>query len=104
MNYRYSFLAWLALICTTIGCGYGEISPLAYDYSMALYSITNRRAADRLDGVEEQIHASHAEGKLTDPEQRWLQAIIDDARNGDWAAASRATRRLMEDQLTPESI
>ncbi len=43
--------AWV-LAVATIGCGgYGTMSPAAYEYTMALYSITNRQTAEPLEAI-----------------------------------------------------
>lgn len=83
-----------------VGCGgYGEVSPVAYDYSMALYSLANRQDSDKLPAVAEQIDASHTAGDLTDREHGWLRDILADAEAGDWQSASAAARRMMQDQV-----
>lgn len=96
-------LSTLALLITMAvlftGCGYGEISPAAYDYSMAMYAISNRQATDKLDGVSQQIEASLAAGELTAREAAWLEDIIQDGRRGEWKSAAKASRRMMEDQV-----
>ena len=82
------------------GCGsYGEISPDAYQYAKALYSITNRQALDSLDPLSEKIASSLDAGKLSQSEAGWLTEMIDDGRNGDWQAANQAARQMMEDQI-----
>ncbi len=81
------------------GCsGYGEVGPAAYDYATALYSISNRQAADKLDDVCDQLSASQSAGELAEHEAEWLMGIVDEARTGDWEAASSHSRRMMEDQ------
>ncbi len=82
------------------GCGgYGEVSPAAYDIATALYSISNGRATHRLDEVSTIIKAAHTRGELTEDEVSWLNAIVSDARNGDWAPAARESRRILADQV-----
>lgn len=82
------------------GCGYGEVSPNTYQYAQALYGLTNKRAEAKLDPVSAQIESARAAGELPDREAEWLQAIVADARRGDWQAANAAARRMMEDQIT----
>lgn len=93
--------ACLALALTlAVGCGgYGEVSPVAYDYAMALYSLSNQKAADRVPAVAEQVEASHQAGDISDREARWLQGILSDAESGDWKSAAKQARRMMEDQV-----
>lgn len=82
------------------GCGgYGEVSPAAYDFATALYSISNGRASDRLDEVSTMIEAAHTRGELTEDEVSWLNAIVSDARGGDWTQAAKESRRIIADQV-----
>jgi hypothetical protein len=95
-------LCILAAFCISVvaGCGgYGEVSPTAYEYAKAVYSIANRKATDTLDTTAEQIDAARQRGELSDREARWLAAMIDDAKEGDWEAAGQKARRMMEDQV-----
>ena len=81
------------------GCGYGDVSPATYQYAKALYNITNRKLADRLPAVEQQIAVSREAGDVLPHEADWLPAIIDTAKNKRWEKAMRAARRMMEDQI-----
>ena len=91
----------LACLLFVVGCGgYGEVSPTAYEYAKALYSLANRQAADRLDEVELQIDTALEAGEITDYEAGWLRDILEDARNEDWNAAQKAARRIMDDQVS----
>ena len=89
----------LSALCVHTGCGYGKVSPQAYECAKALYAITNRQAADRLPEVETQISESLSKGELAAQEADWLLDIIKDAENERWEAAAKAARRLMEDQV-----
>ena len=92
-------LLGLSLLLTS-GCGsYGEISPDAYQYAKALYSITNRKALESLDPLSEKIASSLDAGQLSQSEAGWLTEMIDDGRNGDWQAANQAARQMLEDQI-----
>ena len=94
------FVCVLISLLLLIGCGgYGEVSETAYDFSKALYSITNRKATDKLDQVCEQIEAARSAGELTEQESSWLLQIASDARRGDWDSAMGDARRMMEDQV-----
>lgn len=91
---------WLLLLVLITGCGgYGEVSPTAYEYAKALYSIANRQAGDRLESVSEQIQSARKSGDLSEQEESWLSDIIRDARNGRWESARRASWRIMQDQI-----
>jgi len=89
----------LLLICAA-GCqSYGEVSPTAYEYAKALYSISNRQAEHKLDEVTEQINVSQQNGELPESEAEWLRDIVDNARQGEWKLANQASRQMMEDQV-----
>jgi hypothetical protein len=81
------------------GCGYGKVSPAAYDHATALYSIANRRADDKLEEFSEHIAAARTQGAVSEQEAAWLESIVDDARQGQWEAAAKASREMMEDQV-----
>jgi hypothetical protein len=90
----------LALLVLAVpGCGYGAVSDAAYDHATALYSIANRRADETLDQFAGQIESARTSGALSDQEAAWLEAIVDDARQGRWDAALKASRAMMEDQV-----
>lgn len=88
-----SFTAWLLLR------GYGELSPKAYAYAKALYSICNLKDEKRLPKVESMIAESLKKGEISERERDWLQDVIDRARDGDWETALSRARRMMEDQV-----
>ena len=97
-----SIIRWVSvwLLVGIVGCGgYDEVGPTAYEYAKSLYSITNRKAQDRLPSVTDAIQAARADGKLTDRESNWLIGIVRDAENGNWEGANRAARQLLEDQV-----
>lgn len=89
----------LAALMTIAGCGYGPVSPTAYQYSKALYSLSNRQAADRIDGVQTQIEQAREAGELPPHEAGWLTDICDHCRAARWDEAQAAARRMMEDQV-----
>ena len=97
---RRIILLLISLLMLIAGCGgYGEVSQPAYDFSKALYSIANRKAADKLDPVCEQITAACTAGELTEQEAGWLLQIATEAREGQWKSAMHKARRIMEDQV-----
>jgi hypothetical protein len=100
LRFTWGALLVAALCVPVAGCGgYGAVSPLTYDYAKALYSITNRKAEDKLADVEAQITAASVAGKMSAEEADWLKAIVADAKSGDWESANRAARQIMEDQV-----
>ena len=81
------------------GCGYGEVSPKAYEIAKALWSICERKDAERLDKVSELIAESEKAGEVTAEEAGWLRDIVEDGRDGDWDDAVEAAREMMSDQV-----
>lgn len=100
-SFRPRLADCLALVLAfTTGCGgYGEVSPAAYDHAVALYGLSQRQTEAGLAKVETSISESLQRGALTDREAKWLRAIVDRARGGDWTAARGQARRLMQDQV-----
>lgn len=96
VGYRLSAVGLLAV--GLLGCGYGEVSAGAYGYAQALYALSNKQAAGRIEAVAAQVAASQEKGEITRREAAWLGAILDDCRASRWEAAQSASRRLMEDQ------
>ena len=94
----YRLACVLTLILVLVGCGYGEVSSATYQYAKALYSICNR-AESQLVQAGEQIEAARSRGELSEQEAKWLKQILDDAAEGDWEAATKDVRRMMEDQV-----
>jgi hypothetical protein len=87
------------LTAPTAGCGgYGDMSRTAYDYATALYAVTNRKSADKLEEIATRITAAQTAGELTQEEAAWLNAAIADARTGDWPTAADACRSMMKAQ------
>ncbi|MEM8865385.1 MAG: hypothetical protein AAGF31_07520 [Planctomycetota bacterium] len=87
------------LVASLLGCGYGEVSPQAYQYAKAIYNIAGRQASERIAPFREQVRAAHADGEISEQELAWLEAIADDAQAGNWKPATKAARRMMEDQV-----
>jgi hypothetical protein len=88
-----------AALLLVAGCGYGEVSPAAYDFATALYSISNVRAGDRLNEVSGMIESARTSGRLSEKEATWLLEIVSDARSGDWETAAKKSRRIVADQV-----
>jgi hypothetical protein len=82
-----------------VGCGYGEVTPRCYDYAKALYSICNRRDAQRLEKFAALVEADQQAGELGKQEADWLRDIAERARTGEWSDAQAAARQLLEDQV-----
>ena len=90
----------LGMLTVFRGCGgYGEVGPKAYEHAKALYSICNRRDADRLEKFSTSLAKAQNAGEVTEKEQAWLEDIVEDAKVGEWEEATAKARRLMEDQV-----
>lgn len=87
------------LLVATAGCGYGQVSPAAYDYAQALYALSNRQASERVEEIAAQIAAAAESGDITPREAGWLGSICDKCREADWPAAQKAARAIMQDQV-----
>ncbi|MEN1678203.1 MAG: hypothetical protein AAGJ46_01315 [Planctomycetota bacterium] len=88
----------LAVLGSAVGCGYGPMSPKGNDLALTLYGLANRQAADRVEPVEEKIAAAEEAGELPAHEADWLRAICQQCRDGNWEAAQKQARQMMEDQ------
>lgn len=96
---RFSLLLACCILALT-GCSrYDKLSPTAYEYSKALYSVCNRHDQLRLSSVALQIETAETESQLSDREASWLHDIVARAQAGDWQEATRDARRLMEAQV-----
>ncbi|QDV20852.1 hypothetical protein Pan153_55310 [Gimesia panareensis] len=81
------------------GCGYPEVSPKTYEISKALYSVCNQKSTERLETVQKLVQSSLEQEEISQREAEWLGEIIKQARQGEWEAALRETRQIMEDQV-----
>ena len=104
MNYRSRAAKTLAAIAVVIllipsGCGYGTVSRTGYEYAKALYSLSNRQSADRVNAAQAQIDAAADSGELSAQEAEWLRNICEQCRNGNWKSAQSNARRMMTDQV-----
>lgn len=92
---------FLALCCCGmfVGCGYEELSPEAYQYSKALYSICNRCDNEKLTKFVDQVAAAEEEQRISSQEAIWLNDIVITAQTGEWPSATQEARRMMEDQI-----
>ena len=83
-----------------LGRGYGTVSPDAYQVAQALYSSCLAKSEVRLEAVESTINdAGDPPLEITAKEQRWLKAIVADAKAGNWQSAAADARQMMEDQV-----
>ncbi|MBX3437270.1 MAG: hypothetical protein KF861_07270 [Planctomycetaceae bacterium] len=96
---RYLFSIASLIVLITVGCGYGEVDPVTYQYARALCAACNLRDAARLETVATQIQAAVDRQELPSREAGWLNDIVSEARGGDWAAAEKSARRMIADQV-----
>jgi hypothetical protein len=89
----------IGLTLMVAGCGYGELSPTAYQYAKALYGLSNRQAGERVEAVRVQIESARTAKEITPREAGWLIDIVDDCEKGRWKTANKSARRMMEDQV-----
>ena len=93
-------LVCLLIVCLLVGCGgYEEISPRAYQYAQALYSICNRQDDAKLMDFVKQLDTAIEQGQLTSQEATWLNEIVMKSKAGEWSSATQEARQLMEDQI-----
>lgn len=95
---------WLFVVCAmaawAVGCSsYDKVSPAAYEYSKALYSVCNRHDKPQLISVASQIELATTDAQLTGREADWLHEIVATAQSGDWQQATSDARQLMQAQV-----
>ncbi|QDT01100.1 hypothetical protein [Adhaeretor mobilis] len=82
------------------GCGNSiETGPAAYANLQSLYLVSNQRDAKKLEEVAQHIAEQRQTGEISAAEEESLVEIINDARGGNWQAANKAARALMEAQI-----
>ena len=63
--------------------GYGEVSPVTYEFSKALYSACLKKSDEHLGKIEDMLDDAGEEAPPM-KERKWLKQIIDRARKGQW--------------------
>jgi len=91
---------WLVLAAVLLaGCGSSpQLGTENYRLVESLRTAISSRRADWLDDNAKKITARHDAGQLDDAQFAALQAIVDDARSGDWEAAEQAVLELVKAQ------
>lgn len=82
-----------------MGRGYGEVQPMTYELSTALYSACLKRNDDHLSKVVEMIEKAPPD-ELPENERAWLDDIVGIAKRGNWESAANKAKRMMQDQVT----
>lgn len=101
-NVRSPILAVILLIFlgAVPGCGYGKISPKAYELATALHSIANRQDEKRLPIVADLVKTASEKKEISSQETGWLQDIISQCKNNNWSTATRMSRQMLKDQVS----
>ncbi len=90
----------LVVLLLFLGCGaYDKVQPLAYEQVKSLYMVCNQQNAEQLEKIAKRITDAREFEKLRPREAEWLEAIVNEARSGNWKAAAASCRRLMEAQV-----
>lgn len=76
-----------------------ELSEHGYDVTLALYRVCNQRSVDGLQRVEAELASKSDDSQTGSAGDLAIRAIIEQAKAGDWAAATAACRQLMDDQV-----
>lgn len=96
---RSAIVTTLVTACFVCGCQqYGEVSPKCYEFATALYSVCNRKDADRLEMIDKAIDDAVTAKELPADEAADLKEIIQQANDGKWPAAMLDCRTLMSEQ------
>ena len=93
-------MAALTFALCVAGCGYGPVSPKAYEHAKAIYTLANMKAATAIEETEAAITADADAGLLSAQEAEWLADLCNDCRQGDWKNAQSAARKMMDEQTT----
>jgi hypothetical protein len=84
------------------GCGQPQVGP---DNARLVESLRTAISTQRTDWLEEnakEVAARHASGQLADEPFEALEAIIEQARAGDWDDAETAVLKLAKGQRAPK--
>jgi hypothetical protein len=103
-GWKWMMLAGLLLAAALVwrpGCRhYPQItSPQGMQLVKLLYTACNTRDLNRLESAEKQLAAIKLEGKISASEIVSFEAIIAQAKRGEWAQAEKASFRFIEDQV-----
>jgi hypothetical protein len=70
-----------------------------YATAIALYRVCNQRSETGLDKIEAILASPDSPRQASDKSLAAIQAIISEARRGNWQQATRRCRTLLEDQV-----
>ena len=80
------------------GCGRPQLEPANYRLVESLRTALSARNVNWLDDNARLIAKRHADGQMSDGEVAALEAIIAQAREGDWTGAEEEVVRLAKAQ------
>jgi len=93
-------LSALLILIAAAGCG--SAPPLGSEEvsstADALYTAVTSRRMELVDAVEEKLNKLHAEQQVSPAAMSALQAIIEQARAGQWQAAAEKLDQLIRNQ------
>lgn len=79
----------LGLLILATGCGYPAVEPANQELLTSLRTALSARNPQWLQSNDDEIKSRHRSGTLGDAEYATFQALIQQARDGDWAGAER---------------
>lgn len=87
-----------SLLLAAVGCGYPAVQPGNQRLTSSLRTALSARNEGWLKMNEDLINERHQSGAMHDDEHEAFLAIIEQARQGDWAGAERAALGLQRAQ------
>jgi hypothetical protein len=96
---------WLPFVVLLAGCGYPSVEPANREIITSLRTACSSRDTTWLEANVEKIDARRASGELGDDEYEAFDAIVRQARDGDWAGAEAACLKFQRAQRpTPDQV
>jgi hypothetical protein len=76
-----------------------ELNSDDYAVTVALFRVCNQRSEEGLVEIRKLLAESRTEGRALDASAKAIDRIITDAEANRWERASKAVRKLMNDQV-----
>lgn len=93
---------WSGFLMLAMAIGCSSAPPLGSEEvssnADALYTAVTSRRPELVDAVEDNLDKLHADQRITPAARTALQAIIDQARAGEWQAAAEELDALIRNQ------
>jgi len=87
-------------IYLSTGRGYGKVTDRSYKVATALYGACLSKSEERLEKVSLLIVDDEGvDEPIPSHERAWLEAIVEQAQDGNWESAAKSSKRMMEDQV-----